>query len=93
MFLRQSVSSATANFADSATIAHVLIPNVCMQGPPDWHPAPAPVKEAAAKAAKHAQERGTDLAKLAIGEFVRLACLGEHNANPEMLTHKDSCAC
>ena len=42
-----------------------------MQGPPDWHPAPAAVKEAASKAAKHAQARGTDLAKLAITEFVR----------------------
>ena len=29
------------------------------------------VKEAASKAAKHAQARGTDLAKLAITEFVR----------------------
>lgn len=59
-----------------------------VQGPPDWHPAPAPVKEAAAKAAKHAQERGTDLAKLAIGEFVRSACLGEHNIDLDMLTTK-----
>ena len=42
-----------------------------VQGPPDWHPAPAPVKEAAAKAAKHCQSRGTDLAKLAITEFVK----------------------
>lgn len=42
-----------------------------VQGPPDWHPAPAAVKEAASKAAKHAQARGTDLAKLAITEFVR----------------------
>lgn len=42
-----------------------------LQGPPDWHPAPAAVKEAASKAAKHAQARGTDLAKLAITEFVR----------------------
>ncbi|KAL0040809.1 hypothetical protein WJX79_006107 [Trebouxia sp. C0005] len=41
------------------------------EGPPDWHPAPAAVKEAASKAAKHAQARGTDLAKLAITEFVR----------------------
>ena len=44
---------------------------LCVQGPPDWHPAPAPVKEAASKAAKHASARGTDLAKLAITEFVR----------------------
>lgn len=49
-----------------------------MQGPPDWHPAPAAVKEAASKAAKHAQARGTDLAKLAITEFVRCYTAASH---------------
>lgn len=51
---------------------------LCVQGPPDWHPAPAPVKEAASKAAKHASARGTDLAKLAITEFVRCYTVASH---------------
>lgn len=42
-----------------------------MQGPPDWHPAPDQVKEAAKKAAQHAQNAGVDIAKLAIMDAVR----------------------
>lgn len=57
---------------------------LCVQGPPDWHPAPAPVKEAASKAAKHASARGTDLAKLAITEFVRCYTAA---------SHKQCCTC
>ena len=55
----------------SVVLVYLLRCLTVSQGPPDWHPAPAAVKEAASKAAKHAQARGTDLAKLAITEFVR----------------------
>lgn len=40
------------------------------EGPPEWHPAPKPMQEAAKKVAEHATSRGTDLAKLAIKYFV-----------------------
>jgi aryl-alcohol dehydrogenase-like predicted oxidoreductase len=36
------------------------------QGPPDWHPAPALVKQACADAADFCAEKGVDIAKLAI---------------------------
>jgi L-galactose dehydrogenase len=36
------------------------------QGPPAWHPAPAPVKESCAKAAKLSSSQGTPLEKLAL---------------------------
>lgn len=41
------------------------------QGPPDWHPAPQEVKEAAARAAEHCRAAGVDIAKLAIMDVVR----------------------
>jgi Aldo/keto reductase family len=46
-------------------------PGRAVQGPPDWHPAPQEVKEAAAKAAQHARDAGVDIAKLAIMDAVR----------------------
>lgn len=36
------------------------------RGTPDWHPAPAPLKEACAKAATYCQEKGYPIEKLAI---------------------------
>ena len=42
-----------------------------LQGPPSWHPAPKEMQEAAKKAADHCTQQGTDLAKLAIKDFVR----------------------
>ena len=36
------------------------------RGTPDWHPAPAPLKEACAKAAAYCQEKGYPIEKLAI---------------------------
>lgn len=36
------------------------------RGTPDWHPADAETKAVCLRAAKHAEERGTDIAKLAI---------------------------
>ncbi|WIA38692.1 hypothetical protein OEZ86_001995 [Tetradesmus obliquus] len=36
------------------------------QGPPEWHPAPAELKEAAAAAAACCRDQGVDLAKLAL---------------------------
>lgn len=36
------------------------------QGPPDWHPASAEIKEACAKAASHCRGKGADIAKLAV---------------------------
>lgn len=41
------------------------------QGPPDWHPAPDEVKSAARRAAEYCNERGVDIAKLAIMDAVR----------------------
>ncbi|MBI1389777.1 MAG: aldo/keto reductase [bacterium] len=35
-------------------------------GPPDWHPAPALIRDHCAKAAAHCRERGADIAKLAL---------------------------
>lgn len=52
----------------------VMRNNACdafVQGPPDWHPAPQEVKEAAARAAKHCRDAGVDIAKLAIMDTVR----------------------
>ncbi len=40
----------------------LLTPN----GPPDWHPAPAPLADAARRAAAHCRDRGADLAFLGI---------------------------
>ena len=36
------------------------------RGAPDWHPAPQPLKEACAKAAKHCADKGYDIEKLAV---------------------------
>jgi aryl-alcohol dehydrogenase-like predicted oxidoreductase len=36
------------------------------QGPPDWHPAPPELKEAAAAAAACCKDQGVDLSKLAL---------------------------
>jgi L-galactose dehydrogenase len=36
------------------------------QGPPEWHPAPAELKEAAAAAAACCRDQGVDLSKLAL---------------------------
>jgi L-galactose dehydrogenase len=36
------------------------------QGPPEWHPAPPELKEAAATAAACCKDQGVDLAKLAL---------------------------
>ena len=34
--------------------------------PPDWHPAPADIREACAKAAEHCRSKGKDIAQLAV---------------------------
>lgn len=47
-------------------------------GPPDWHPAPAEVRERCAAAARYCQEHGGDLGKLALQFSV---------ANPDIPTH------
>jgi len=36
------------------------------RGPPDWHPAPAPIKKACAEAAAYCHSRGVDIARLAM---------------------------
>jgi len=36
------------------------------RGAPDWHPAPADIRERCAMAARHCTERGTDIARLAL---------------------------
>jgi hypothetical protein len=45
--------------------------SISLQGPPEWHPAPQDVKDAAAKAAHHASDAGVDIAKLAIIDAVQ----------------------
>ncbi|KAL6759906.1 L-galactose dehydrogenase [Haematococcus lacustris] len=42
------------------------------QGPPAWHPAPAPLQQACANAAAHAAAQGVDISKLALKHSVRL---------------------
>lgn len=41
------------------------------QGPPDWHPAPPELKEAAQAAADYCRDQGVDIAKLALQFAVR----------------------
>ncbi|GAX84472.1 hypothetical protein CEUSTIGMA_g11892.t1 [Chlamydomonas eustigma] len=41
------------------------------QGPPDWHPAPLALKEAAKAAALKAEECGVDIAKIALAEAIK----------------------
>ncbi|GFH25669.1 aldo_ket_red domain-containing protein [Haematococcus lacustris] len=43
-----------------------------LQGPPAWHPAPAPLQQACANAAAHAAAQGVDISKLALEHSVRL---------------------
>lgn len=56
------------------------------RGVPDWHPAPKPLVEACQKAAKHCQEKGYPIEKLAIQYAVsnpRIASTLFSSANPE----------
>ncbi|KAK9819654.1 hypothetical protein WJX72_000807 [[Myrmecia] bisecta] len=48
------------------------------KGPPAWHPAPKNMQAAARKAAALCEEKGTDLAKIAIKEFVRTPGIAVH---------------
>lgn len=43
------------------------------QGPPQWHPAPPELREAAQAAADYCKNQGLDLAKLALQFAVRYA--------------------
>jgi aryl-alcohol dehydrogenase-like predicted oxidoreductase len=56
------------------------------EGPPDWHPAPADVKGACARAAAFCREQGTDISRLAIQFSVAdpdIATTLVGSANPE----------
>lgn len=48
------------------------------QGPPAWHPAPEPLKRAAAAAAAACAARGVSLPKLALMEAVRDPAIASH---------------
>ncbi len=48
------------------------------QGPPEWHPAPEPLKQAAAAAAAAAAARGVSLPRLAIMEAVKDPAIATH---------------
>jgi L-galactose dehydrogenase len=48
---------------NSAPLAMRLL---SLEGPPDWHPAPAALKEKCMEAARYCKERGSDLGKLAL---------------------------
>lgn len=52
---------------------NVVLPLPCgaLQGPPDWHPAPQQLKDAARRAGEAAGARGVSLARLAIKEAVK----------------------
>lgn len=57
-----------------------------MRGVPDWHPAPKPLVEACAKAARYCQEKGYPIEKLAIQYSVanpRIAGTLFSSSNPE----------
>jgi len=60
---------------NSAPLAMRLLSN---EGPPDWHPAPALLKQKCAEAAALCRSRGTDLGRLAL-QFSM--------ANPDIHTH------
>lgn len=45
------------------------------QGPPDWHPAPPELREAAQAAADYCRDQNLDLAKLALQFAVRWVCV------------------
>ena len=56
------------------------------RGAPDWHPAPQPLKEACAKAAKHCADKGYDIEKLAVQYATgnpRIATTLFSSANPK----------
>ena len=42
------------------------------RGPPDWHPAPRTIRDACRDAARWCDERGVDIAKLAVQYALRL---------------------
>lgn len=52
--------------------------SLLLQGPPEWHPAPEPLKQAAAAAAAAAAARGASLPKLAIMEAVKDPAIATH---------------
>lgn len=54
------------------------------EGPPDWHPAPAILREKCAAAARYCRERGADLGRLAL-QFAM--------ANPDIHAHVVGTAC
>lgn len=60
---------------NSAPLAMRLLSD---EGPPDWHPAPAPLREKCAEAAAYCRAQGTDIGKLALQFSV---------SNPDIPTH------
>jgi L-galactose dehydrogenase len=60
---------------NSAPLAMRLL---TLEGPPDWHPAPAELKQKCAEAARYCHERGADIASLALQFSV---------ANPDIPTN------
>lgn len=65
--LRASMSHATPHLQVGIISASPLSMGLLTpQGPPEWHPAPPEVKEAARAAADYCRDQGTDLAKLAL---------------------------
>jgi len=58
-----SLERARLGVISSAPLAMRLLTNV---GPPEWHPAPAPVREKCAEAARFCETNGKDIARLAL---------------------------
>ena len=69
------LKSKNVGIFNSAPLAMRLLSN---EGPPDWHPAPALLKQKCAEAAALCRARGTDLGRLAL-QFAM--------ANPDIHTH------
>lgn len=77
------LGEAGAGIISASPLSMGLLTN---RGTPDWHPAPAALKIACAKAAQHCRERGADISQLAL-QFAlqnpRIATTIVGTANPE----------
>lgn len=51
---------------------------ILVQGPPEWHPAPAELKEACRAAGQYAQEQGSSIATLAIKSALQNPAIQSH---------------
>lgn len=82
---RGCIEACPARLTSPARLSACLHP-VCListalsplQGPPEWHPAPAPLQAAAREAAAAAQAHGVSLPRLALKEAVKDEAIASH---------------